>query len=173
MSVPESTLPIPPAGHVAGRGAERSVWYSGWLLTFLATSEETRGRFALVEEIGRRDRSAVPPLHVQTREEECFYVVEGAMTFWVGDDIIHAPAGTFVMLPRGVPHRFEIVSEEVRVLNLCVPAGFEGFFRELSEPAPTLTLPPPAGPPDIGRLIATAATYGVDILPPAKSSNEA
>ena len=145
----------------------RSVWYSGHLLTFLATGEETGGRFALVEEVGRKGQSADPPLHVHTREEESFYVIEGRMSFQAGDEVIDAPAGTFVRLPRGVPHRFTIESDTLRVLNLCAPAGFEGFLRELSEPAPALTLPPaPDGPPDIARLVATAARYGVEIVPP-------
>ncbi len=156
-----------PKLHVGERGLERSVWYAGFLLTFLATGEETGGRFALVEETGRKGQSAEPPLHIQTREEESFYVIEGEMTFYVGDRVIAAPAGTFVVLPRGVPHRFTIESEQVRMLNLCVPAGFEGMFKELSEPARALTLPPaPEGPPDIGRIVSAAAKYGVEILGP-------
>ena len=152
--------------HAVRTSEDRSFWYSGWLLTFLATGEETGGRFALVEELGRKGLSAEPPLHVHTREEEWFYVIEGEMTAYVGDEVIHAPAGTFVVLPRGVPHRFEI-SEEVRLLNLITPAGLEGFFRELSEPARELTLPPPPeGPPDVARLVSTAAKYGCEILPP-------
>jgi len=155
------------APHVARGSDARSVWYSGWLLTFLAVGEETGGRFSLIEEIGRRDQSAVPPMHRQTLEEEGFYVADGEMTFFVGDETIPAQAGTFVFLPRGVPHRFEIVSEEVRVLNLCAPAGFEGFFRDLSEPARSLTLPPaPEGPPDVARLLEVASEYGVEFLPP-------
>lgn len=145
----------------------RSVWYSGYLLTFLATGEETGGAFSLVEEVGRKGQSAEPPMHTQTREEESFYVIEGQMRFYVGDDIIDAQAGSFVVLPRGIPHRFEIVSDDVRMLNLCTPAGFEGMFRDLSEPARAMTLPPaPDGPPDIARLVETAAGYGVEILPP-------
>lgn len=145
----------------------RSVWYSGYLLTFLATGEETGGRFSLVEEVGRKGQSAEPPMHVQTREEESFYVIDGQMRFFVGDEVIDAPAGTFVVLPRGVPHRFEIVSDDVRMLNLCTPAGFEGMFRDLSEPAQAMTLPPtPDSPPDVDRLIQTAARYGVEIVPP-------
>ena len=159
--------PTVTAPHVAGPSRDRSVWYSGWLLTFLATGEDTNGQFALVEEIGRKGQSAVPPTHVHAREDECFFVVEGAITCYVGDETVHVPAGSFVLLPRGVPHRYELATEEVRLLNLCVPAGFEGFFRALSEPAPTVTLPPaPDGPPDISRLLAAAADHGVELLGP-------
>jgi quercetin dioxygenase-like cupin family protein len=158
--------------HVAGPGGERSVWYAGWLLTFLATGEETGGQFSLTEVQGRRDHSVIPPLHIHTREAECFYVVEGAITCYVGDEIIDVPAGAFIVLPRDVPHRYELATEEARLLNLCVPAGFEGFYRALSEPAAELELPPrPEGPPNVARLLAAAAEFGVEILgpPPANA----
>ena len=153
--------------HVAAPGGARSVCVSGWLLTFLATGDETGQRFSLTEVVGRRGHSAAPPPHVHTREEECFYVVDGAITCHVGDEAIHVPAGAFVVLPRGVPHRYELATEEARLLNLCVPAGFETFYRALSEPAPEPTLPPaPEGPPDVARLLAAAAAHGVEILGP-------
>lgn len=51
-----------------------------------------------------------------------------------------------------------------RMLILCAPAGFEQFIRELSERTPDLTIPPPA--PDMGKLMAVAAKYKIDILGP-------
>jgi len=155
------------APHVAAPGGDRSAWYSGWLLTFLATGEETGDRYSLTEVVGRRGHSVAPPPHVHTREDECFYVVEGAIDCHVGGEVIRVGAGGFVVLPRGVPHRYELASAEARLLNLCVPAGFEGFYRALSVPAPSPVLPPaPEGPPDVGRLLAAAADHGVEILGP-------
>lgn len=155
---------------LAHRGARdelaRSVWFTGALLTFLATGEETGGRFALVEEVFRKGVTSVAPMHVHSREEESFYVVEGEMTFYVGDEVIPAPAGTLVVMPRGVPHAYQIVSDEARVLNLITPAGFEGMFRELGEPARELAVPPPGPPPDRARLGATTAAYGVELVGP-------
>jgi quercetin dioxygenase-like cupin family protein len=160
------------APHVAAPGGDRSAWYSGWLLTFLATGAETGGRYSLTEVVGRRGHSAAPPPHVHSREEECFYVVEGAIDCHVDGRVIRVSAGGYVVLPRGVPHRYELASPEARLLNLCVPAGFEGFYRVLSEPAAELALPPaPEGPPDVPRLLAVAADHGVEILgpPPAEA----
>ena len=65
--------------HVAGPGGGRSAWYAGWLVTFLATGAETEGTYSLTEVAGWRGHSAAPPMHVHTREEECFYVLEGAI----------------------------------------------------------------------------------------------
>lgn len=159
------------APHLGTPGGERSVWYAGWFVTFLATGEETDGRFSLTAVSGRRGQSVAPPLHMHTGEEECFYVVEGAITCVVGEEVLKVPAGAFIILPRGVPHRYELATGEARLLNLCVPAGFELFYRALSAPAAALTVPPPPdGPPDVARLLATAAAFGVEILgsPPTR-----
>lgn len=158
-----------PAGlHVARPGTDRAAWYSGWLVIFLATGEETGGAYSLTEVRGRRGHSVAPPLHVHTREEECFYVTEGAITCYVADPVIDVPTGGFVILPRNVPHRYELATDEARLLNICTPAGFEEFYRALSVPAPLLELPPaPEGRPDIARLVATASRYGIEILPPS------
>ncbi len=77
-----------------------AVWYSGWLMTFLATAEDTQGKFALIEAVGRKGN--VPPPHIHHREEETFYVLEGEMTFSVGGQTIKATPGTMVCLPRRV-----------------------------------------------------------------------
>jgi len=60
-----------------GRGRQslkESVWYSGHLLTFLATAKDTQGRFALIEMLGRKGN--VPPPHIHHRENETFYILE-------------------------------------------------------------------------------------------------
>ena len=145
---------------------EQSVWYSGWLLTFLATGEDTRGQFALMEQVTRRGN--VPPRHIHHREDETFYVVEGEMTFSVGDQTITATPGTMVFAPRDVAHSFTIDSEQVRLLVMVAPAGAEGFFKECSAPAPSMTLPPPADMPysEIQKMMALAPTYGFEFVRP-------
>ena len=152
-----------------GRGRqslERSVWYSGWLLTFLATGEDTRGQFALQEQVGRKGN--VPPPHIHHREDETFYVLEGEMTFSIGDRTIKATPGTMVFAPRDIVHSFTIDSEQVRILVLNTPAGVEGFFKECSVPAPSMTLPPPAETPygEIQKMMAVMPKYGLEIVMP-------
>jgi quercetin dioxygenase-like cupin family protein len=159
------------AGEVVafGRGRQsldRSVWYSGWLLTFLATGDETRGQFALMEQLARKGN--VPPRHIHHREDETFYVVEGEMTFFVGDETIKATPGTMVFAPRDIPHSFTIDSDQVRILVMVAPAGAENFFKACSVPAPSMTLPPPAEVPysEIQKMMALAPTYGFEFVPP-------
>jgi quercetin dioxygenase-like cupin family protein len=152
-----------------GRGRqslERSVWYSGWLLTFLATGEETGGQFALMEQVARKGN--VPPRHIHHREDETFYIVEGEMTFSIGDQTIKATPGTMVFAPRDIPHSFTIDSDQVRILVLVAPAGAEDFFKACSVPAASMTLPPPAEVPyaEIQKMKALAPTYGFEFVPP-------
>lgn len=154
-----------------GRGRkslDRSVWYNGWLMTFLATAEETQGKFALIEAVARK--GDVPPPHIHHREEETFYVLEGEMTVSIGDHTIKAPPGTMVVVPRHTVHSFVIDSEQVRVLNLLTPAGMEGWFKEFSVPAPAMTLPPPAETPysEIQKMLAAAPRFGIEFVLPKK-----
>src|SRR5215469_10306886 len=141
---------------------DRSVWYSGQLMTFLATGEDTQGKFALIEAVSRRGND--PPPHIHHREEETFYVLEGEMTFSVGGQTIKATPGTMVCLPRDVAHSFVIDSEELRVLILLTPAGFEGWIKEFGVQAPAMALPPADEPGyrDVQKMLDAASQYGIE-----------
>ncbi len=80
-------------------------------------------------------RSTEPPRHIHHREDEGWYVLDGAMTVHVGDDVFEAKTGGFVLAPMGVPHAFTIDLEPTRVLVFASPAGFERFADELGEAA--------------------------------------
>src|SRR5215203_2800865 len=106
------------------------------------------------------------PYHMHRNEDESFYVVEGEMTFYVGDERVKAGTGAFVYGPRGVPHGFAVEgTAPARILLQNYPAGFEGFPVEVGEPAKELTIPP-AEPPDMEKLMAIAAKYDIEILGP-------
>jgi quercetin dioxygenase-like cupin family protein len=152
----------------ARQALDRSVWYNGSLMTFLATGEDTQGQFALIEAVSRKGNA--PPRHIHRREDETFYVLEGEMTVSVGESTIKATPGTMVFLPRGVAHSFAIESEQLRVLILATPAGLEGWFKELSVPAQAMTLPPAAEIPysEIQKMLAAAPKYGLEFVLPKK-----
>lgn len=157
--------PAESIGFSRGRQSlDRSVWYNGALMTFLATGEETRGQFALIEAVGRRGN--VPPAHIHHREDEIFYVLEGEIVASVGDRTIKGTPGTMIFLPRDVRHSFTVVSEQFRMLILVTPAGLEGWFREFSVPAPATTLPPADEPGygDVQTMLETAPRYGLEFV---------
>jgi len=141
---------------------DHSVWYNGWLMTFLATGEDTRGQFALIEAFARRGN--VPPPHIHHREDEIFYVLDGEIVVSVGDRTIKGTPGTMVFLPREVRHSFTIESDQIRMLILVTPAGLEGWFKEFSVPAPAMTLPPADEPvyPEVQRMLEAAPRYGLE-----------
>ena len=58
------------------------------------------------------------------------YVVEGSITVRCGDDLFRGGPRSFVFLPRGTPHSWDVEGDEPVVLILTVPGGFEGFMRE-------------------------------------------
>lgn len=148
-------------------GPETSFWYLGSLFTFLAESVDTDGRFAAMEITS--PKGIEPPRHIHHREDEALYVLEGEITFYVGDEIYEATPGTLVRLPRGVPHSFTFETGVVRILDLITPGGVEEHFRnpQFSEPAREMTLPPPPeGPPDIAAIVAEMERYGVEVVGP-------
>ena len=145
---------------------DRSVWYDGSLMTFLATGEDTHGQFALIEAVARRGN--VPPPHIHHREDEIFYVLEGEVIVSVGDRTIKGTPGTMFFLPRDVPHSFTIESEQSRMLILLTPAGLEGWFKEFSVPAQAMTLPPADEPAygEVQRMLEAAPRYGIEFVLP-------
>jgi quercetin dioxygenase-like cupin family protein len=147
-----------------GEGDPR--WVTGSLDTIKATAEQTGGAFGLVESTERKGDA--PPLHVHDREDEAYYVIEGALTFFIGDQTIDAPAGSLVFAPRRIPHTYRVDAPTSRILAINVPGGWEGFFDEADTSAIGTTDPPDAAP-DFERLGQIAARYGVEILgdPPA------
>jgi quercetin dioxygenase-like cupin family protein len=162
MSSASSTAVAPIALH---EGEGEALWFLGTLATVKSSSETTDGRVAVIEQLAPQGTGS--PLHVHQREDEWFYVLEGALTFWVGGEVIEAAAGSFVYGPRGVPHTFVVSSPQARFLLVAEPAGFERFLRGSSEPARTRTIPPPAEPPsDPAPLVAAAAEHGIEILGP-------
>jgi quercetin dioxygenase-like cupin family protein len=163
VRTPGDMKPTNPSAFASGpRSLDRSVWYNGWLLTFLATGEETQGQFALIEAVGRRGN--VPPPHIHRKEDEITYVLEGEIVFSVADRTIKGTPGTMIFLPRDERHSFTIESEEVRMLILVTPAGLEGWFKEFSVPAPAMTLPPADEPAyeEVQRMLEAAPRFGLE-----------
>lgn len=149
-------------------GEGRKLWVAEELMTFVASGEETGGRYALTD-------STVPPggeapLHIHHREDEAFWVLEGELEITAGDRKFEASAGTFVHLPRSVAHTYKNFGPgPARFLTLMVPAGLEKFFKEMGKPATEQISPPPFGEADIERLLTAAPKYGVEILPPPEA----
>ncbi len=120
--------PAPPFKLDPG-GGER-LWFSEAEVVIKASAKTTGGAFCIIEEIAPLDT----PLHVHEHEDELFYVLEGEHVFQVGEEEFQVGPGGLVFGPRGIPHaQRRVVPRTGRTLDICSPAGLEGFFRELAE----------------------------------------
>jgi len=139
---------------------------SGDLYTFLAEGEDTGGRYALWDAVV--PPGGGPPPHIQTREHEGFYVLEGELTFRAAGEEVVAGPGTFVGVPPGVAHSFRNETDRpARQLIWVAPAGLEKLIRETGRVVTDRSAPPPPPPPapdELERLLAAAPRYGVEIL---------
>lgn len=151
---------------IALKGGEgEALWFLDFLATIKGSAATTNGSVSVIEHLGRR--GAGSPMHVHHNEDEWWYVLEGELTIWVAGEVIQAQSGSFAFGPRDVPHTFTVSSDEARFLHVTEPGGFDGFMRALAKPAPFLELPPTdITPPDLDRLLAVAAEYGIEVLGP-------
>jgi mannose-6-phosphate isomerase-like protein (cupin superfamily) len=95
------------------------------------SAEDSGGAITVLEEI---PPMLDTPLHVHSREDELFYVLEGEHIVTRGDEEFQLGPGEAIFLPREVPHaQRRVVPGEGRQLVICTPGGFEGFFRDLDE----------------------------------------
>ncbi len=111
----------------------RTIAVVGDVYRFMATSEDTNGKYAMWEAIV--PPGGGPPPHVHSREEESFYILEGEITFQIGEDRVVATAGTFANMPVGTPHSFKNESSQAAKMLISVaPAGLEEMFFEFGVP---------------------------------------
>jgi mannose-6-phosphate isomerase-like protein (cupin superfamily) len=144
----------------------RTLAVAGDVYRFLAVGAETDGKYALWEAIV--PPAGGPPPHVHSREEEGFYILEGEITFKIGDEQLVATAGMFANMPVGTPHSFTNASNRpAKMLISVAPAGLEQMFFEIGQPLPTGTkttpLPTKA---EIDKFLAVAPRYGVEVKVP-------
>jgi quercetin dioxygenase-like cupin family protein len=147
-----------------GEGEAR--WWFGALAEIKATAADTGGQMTIVEVT--EPPGAEAPLHVHRRDDEGFWVLEGDVTFEVGDTTIEAGAGDYVFGPRDIPHRFTVGDQGCRMLFILVPGGIEDVIKATSQPAPSRTLPPPPvaepTPEEIQGLKAIIKEHGYELL---------
>jgi quercetin dioxygenase-like cupin family protein len=91
--------------------------------------EPTGGRYSIVEDTVPAGYAT--ELHVHRNTDEAFYVVKGPLLFQLGVDKREAPTGTFLFIPRGIPHAFmNPTTESATYVLIISPPGFEKYFEE-------------------------------------------
>ena len=119
---------------------------------------DTGGRVSVVEHpfpVG----ALVPP-HLHTREDEYSIVTQGEIGFRSGAREVVLGPGGYITKPRDEMHTmWNAGSVPARMIEIISPAGFEDFFKELSD----LLV---AGPPEDGQVAALAERYGLQFGQP-------
>ena len=117
---------------LTGPDAGRSVTFGdGSTAELKIVGEQTDGDWAVVEQHVRSGDE--PPFHTHTREDETLYVLEGAITAYVGDQQFEVEAGSYAALPNKLRHGFSVRGAEARLLITLAPAGVEYFFVPRNE----------------------------------------
>lgn len=128
----------------------------GTTMRLIATPATTAGRYTVIEQLTPPGWG--PPRHIHSREEEIFYILEGAYELHVGGERRTVSAGASAILPRGVPHGFRnVASTPSRLLAVIAPGGLEEYFLAVARCSPA---PAPA------QLIELARPFGLTLLPP-------
>ena len=105
----------------------------------LLRSEQSNGEVATIE-IVLPAGSAGPPLHHHDFDE-AFYVLDGELTFQLGEELATAGPGTLTFAPRGSHHTLANLSAaDARYLLVCTPAGFERYFHPFASMLDNLTM---------------------------------
>ncbi|MDQ3253974.1 MAG: cupin domain-containing protein, partial [Acidobacteriota bacterium] len=106
--------------------------WDGGKVRFIASSEDTNGRWAVMEITERLGYKT--PVHRHNYTEEEFYVLEGVLTVKINDKVSEYPAGSYVLVPRGTPHaQGNFGKVPVKVLLTITPSGFEQSFKDRVE----------------------------------------
>ncbi|MEJ2888487.1 cupin domain-containing protein [Actinomycetospora aeridis] len=136
------------------------------ILAIRADREETAGQLGVAESWAPLGHAS--PLHVHTHEDEGFFVIDGEMQFWRGDEPpFRLEAGGLAWLPRGRSHAFVVTSPSARFLTIATPGGFEDLFRTGTPTSdPTVPAPGPPAPEDLERAMTALTALGVTILGP-------
>ena len=139
-----------------GEGTNRGLF--GSTLIVKASGADTGGAYSLIE-AGLEPGSVGPLPHKHLDREESFFVFQGQIDFRVGDDIIPAIPGSFLLVPRGVVHTFVNAGEARAGLVLIHSPSFEGYFEELKALADS-------GETDPKAYAEMMARWGMEVVTP-------
>jgi mannose-6-phosphate isomerase-like protein (cupin superfamily) len=134
----------------------RTPW--GESVTCKVAGGRTGGAYSLFEV--KVDPKSGPPPHVQHREDECLYVLEGTFEFLIEAEKTEAGPGSMVYTPKGELHAFENTGDTVgKLLVIQTPGGiYEHLLREAGKPAAERS-------PDASTFTGIAADYGMEVVP--------
>ncbi|GII78962.1 cupin [Sphaerisporangium rufum] len=137
-------------------------WFLGGQARILVPSTATGGSLSVMEFTDSKGHA--PPLHVHEAEDEIWIVLDGEVTFFIGDDRHDLHAGAVAHGPRGVPHSYLVRSPNARLVVAFGPAGIETWFAANGSPIVDVNDAP--APFDIEAVIASAQAHRLRVTGP-------
>lgn len=142
--------------------AAEPFWFLGGQARILIPGGATNGSLTVLE--FQDPENHAPPLHVHNGEDEAWVVLDGEISFFVGDDRYDLEPGAVAFGPRGVPHAYLVRTPSARFATIFAPAGIENWFATNSSPViPGDSTPAPF---DIGKIVADAEAYRLRVAGP-------
>jgi len=146
----------PPAPKLVAPGEGKSVMLYGVRFSYKVVTADSGGTLALLE-VEIPARTLVKP-HTHTKEDEFSLIRSGTVGVRVGDRVLQATQGAYLVKPRGVPHAmWNADTTPATILEILSPAGLETYFEQLG---PVLAHEGGSGPPEYHQL---ARDYGLTI----------
>ena len=132
----------------------------GGEVTIMVRGEHTDGRLTTLETVVAPGEG--PPLHTHAGEDEGMLIVDGRFRFRLGDELEQASIGSFVYVPRGVPHTWQNIGDRPgRMFVMFTPSGMERFFDTFAA----------LGAPGRDAFARAAATAGMSVVGPPLSES--
>ena len=130
MSDPTPSADRAPIFLAPGQGRDYAM--GGLFASFKADGAESVGKYSISEWwVEPYTQGPGPHSHA---EDDVFYVLEGTMSFLIGDRWIDAPRGSFVLAPAGTTHDFENRGGvRAGVLYFSTPGNFEQHMPDIVE----------------------------------------
>jgi mannose-6-phosphate isomerase-like protein (cupin superfamily) len=126
------------------------------------TGQDTGDAYAVRENVAPAGYAAIP-FHMHRGAEEAFSILGGAMTVFTPERAVDAPAGSFVLIPRGTAHAFaNRGAAALRWLTFISPGWVSAWIEEES----ALLDEAGTGEPDAARQQAIYEKYGLEVVAP-------
>ena len=123
------------SGFVLGPGEGPAYGFHGSAVVIKASGEHTLGQLGVMEAVYPSGLAVHE--HVHADEDEMFYVLDGEMAVFCGEDRWTVSAGGFVFVPRDRPHGFTVTSAgPARALVITGPSRLDGQIAARGEPVP-------------------------------------
>jgi mannose-6-phosphate isomerase-like protein (cupin superfamily) len=138
------------------------LWAGRTVFDVVLSGDQTAGAVSLLDQWG--ERGDATPMHIHHSEAEIFYVLEGGISAWFGDQVVDLDAGGALYLPAGHPHAFGIRSDSARLITITAPGGFADFISQAGVPVTGEI--PSTWEFDVGRIMQAAPAHNIEIVGP-------